>query len=354
MGWSWRRSLSLGPIRLNFSKSGVGMSMGVRGARVSTGPRGNFMTLGLGGFRYSKRIGIPVSLSPTHTSKRPALLNSASSHMYPAQSSNSATQLVQASSISAGQPQAAAAQLGLRAVAASPNPTLQIPGETQMTDQIPYCGFDATEFAENPEPRVACVLLLDVSGSMNGPPIDELNSALVTFKETMSEDSLARKRAEIAIIAFGGVVDLVQDFVTAETFTPPVLQAHGDTPMGQAIIRAIDLISERKQIYKSHGISYYRPWIFLLTDGGPTDSWHDAANRVKQGENDKSFVFFAVGVEKANMEKLRAISVRDPLKLKGLDFRGLFLWLSQSMQSVSRSSPGDKVSLPQPSGWNEI
>jgi hypothetical protein len=65
-----------------------------------------------------------------------------------------------------------------------------------MTDQIPYGGFEASEFAENPEPRVPCVLLLDVSGSMNGQPIDELNSALVTFKDTMSADSLARKRAE--------------------------------------------------------------------------------------------------------------------------------------------------------------
>jgi len=223
-----------------------------------------------------------------------------------------------------------------------------------MTDQIPYGGFEASEFAENPEPRVPCVLLLDVSGSMNGQPIDELNSALVTFKDTMSADSLARKRAEIAILAFGGVVDLVQDFVTAETFTPPVLQAHGATPMGQAINRAIDLISERKQIYKTHGIAYYRPWIFLITDGGPTDPWQDAANRVKQGESDKSFIFFAVGVDQANMETLKAISVRDPLMLRGLEFRKLFLWLSQSMQSVSRSSLGDKVSLPAPNGWNEI
>jgi uncharacterized protein YegL len=124
--------------------------------------------------------------------------------------------------------------------------------------------------------------------------------------------------------------------------------------MGQAIIRAIDLVSERKKIYKSHGISYYRPWIFLITDGGPTDLWQDSANRVKQGEGDKSFVFFAVGVDQADMATLQAISMREPLKLRGLQFRDLFLWLSQSMQSVSQSSPGDKVSLPVPTGWNEI
>jgi uncharacterized protein YegL len=223
-----------------------------------------------------------------------------------------------------------------------------------MTDQIPHGGFEASEFAENPEPRVACVLLLDVSGSMIGRPIDELNAALVTFKDTMSADSLASRRAEIAIVTFGGVVEVVQDFVTAEYFVPPVLQTRGDTPMGQAIARAIDIVTERKQVYKRNGISYYRPWVFLITDGGPTDAWKTAADRVRQGENDKAFVFFAVGVENANMETLKAISMRDPLKLRGLQFRDLFLWLSQSMQSVSRSLPGDKVPLTAPSGWTEI
>jgi len=48
-----------------------------------------------------------------------------------------------------------------------------------MTEQIP---FGADDFAENPEPRCPCVLLLDVSGSMNGKPISELNAGLTTFK----------------------------------------------------------------------------------------------------------------------------------------------------------------------------
>ena len=43
-----------------------------------------------------------------------------------------------------------------------------------MSDQIEYAGFEASEFADNPEPRVPCVLLLDTSGSMTGQPITEL------------------------------------------------------------------------------------------------------------------------------------------------------------------------------------
>ena len=61
MGWTWRRSASIGPLRLSFSNAGVGMSAGVTGARVSIGPRGTYVHVGAGGFRYSRRIDVPNS-----------------------------------------------------------------------------------------------------------------------------------------------------------------------------------------------------------------------------------------------------------------------------------------------------
>lgn len=222
-----------------------------------------------------------------------------------------------------------------------------------MSDQTEYAGFEASEFAENPEPRVPCVLLLDVSGSMSGQPIAELNEGLVTLKDTLAADSLASRRAELAIVTFGGTVDVVQDFVTAENFQPPHLSARGNTPMAQAIITGLDMIATRKSAYRANGVSYYRPWVFLITDGGPDDGWHVAAEQVKAGEASKSFAFFTVGVEGSNFDVLAQISTRAPVKLKGLNFRDLFLWLSQSMQSVSQSSPGDKVAIP-PAGWAEV
>jgi len=222
-----------------------------------------------------------------------------------------------------------------------------------MSDQIEYAGFEASEFAENPEPRVPCVLLLDVSGSMSGRPIAELNDGLATLKDTLAADSLAGKRAELAIVTFGGTVNVIQDFVTVENFQPPHLSAAGGTPMAQAIITGLDMIATRKATYRANGISYYRPWVFLITDGGPDDGWHAAAEQVKKGEAAKSFAFFTVGVEGSSFDVLTQISTRAPVKLKGLNFRDLFLWLSQSMQSVSQSSPGDKVALP-PAGWAEV
>jgi hypothetical protein len=54
MGWYFRKSVGLGPLRLNLSKSGIGYSVGVRGARIGSGPRGNYVRLGRGGVYYQK------------------------------------------------------------------------------------------------------------------------------------------------------------------------------------------------------------------------------------------------------------------------------------------------------------
>lgn len=222
--------------------------------------------------------------------------------------------------------------------------------ENMFSEQV---AFGTDNFAENPEPRCPCVLLIDTSGSMNGTPITELNAGLMSFKEELVADTLAMKRVEIAVVTFGPV-NIENTFHTAQNFFPPNLSANGDTPMGGAIKQGLDLVRQRKDEYKANGITFYRPWIFLITDGAPTDEWQSAAAMVREGENSKSFAFFAVGVAGANMDVLSKISVREPLKLQGLKFRELFQWLSNSMKSVSQSVPGTALTIQPPRGWTEV
>ncbi|MGH2456937.1 MAG: vWA domain-containing protein, partial [Candidatus Limnocylindria bacterium] len=179
--------------------------------------------------------------------------------------------------------------------------------------------LDQAEFAENPEPRCPVVLLLDTSGSMGGEPIAQLNQGLQQFAQEIGADPLASLRVEVALVTFGGAVRAIdlrgggepipfaadQAFVTVDSFQPPRLTTGGDTPMGEGVRRALTLLRERKEIYRQAGLDYFRPWIFLMTDGQPTDrGWETAADLARQEEDRKGVVVFPVGVEGANLPTL--------------------------------------------------
>src|SRR5262245_58016876 len=140
------------------------------------------------------------------------------------------------------------------------------------------------EFADNPEPRCPCVLVVDTSGSMRGERITALADGLQAFRDGLLGDPLARKRVEVAVVAFGGKTEVLQDFVTVEDFKPPILNTSGLTPIGSAIHKALDLLDVRKGQYKVNAVPYYRPWVFLITDGAPEgeppDVMQSAARRV--------------------------------------------------------------------------
>jgi uncharacterized protein YegL len=211
------------------------------------------------------------------------------------------------------------------------------------------------EFADNPEPRCPCVLILDTSQSMAGEPIAALARGLHVFRTELLAVPLARQRVEIAVLSFGTQVQVVQDFVTIERFQPPVLQAEGETPLCTAIVRALDLLEKRKERYRVNGVAYSRPWLFLITDGMPqgdsVETTRQAVQRLRAAEAAGKAAFFAVGVGGANMKLLTRLSVRPPLKLEGLRFSDLFAWLSAS---TARAATGDEQAALPPIDWQTV
>lgn len=205
----------------------------------------------------------------------------------------------------------------------------------------------------NSLPRLACVLVLDTSGSMAGQPITNLNEAFDSFKSALRSDAKASRQTDLAVITFGGQVTIAQPFSTPSESSSIELVASGATEMGRALKNAVDMISERKLEYKSAGIRYYRPWIVLITDGSPTDPWEQAAARIRKGVSKGKFAFIAIGVEGADMETLAQIAPPESpaRRLRGLDFHAFFQWVSSSISRVTSGTPDEIIALP-PVDWS--
>ncbi len=212
------------------------------------------------------------------------------------------------------------------------------------------------EFIENPETRCPAVLVLDTSASMKGAAITELNAGVRAFFNDIRSDPLATLRVELAMVCFGGGARLERDFATLDVGAVPELAAGGNTPLGAALHLAVDALEYRVNRYRAAGIAHYRPWLFLITDGRPTDgiAWQLAAQRAQHADLSGALALYPIGVAKADMALLAELAspLRAPILLDGLRFRDLFEWMSRSMRRVSLSRIGTRQPpLPELGDW---
>lgn len=218
-------------------------------------------------------------------------------------------------------------------------------------DIIPY-----VEFADNANERTPCVLVLDCSGSMRGEPIKQLNMGLKALETELKDDIDASSRVQLLIIKAFGKDQAVtaSDWIDAMNFEAPVMEADGLTPLGKAMDLALLKIEEQKCLYDSCGITSKRPWIFLISDGEPTDyDWEIVAERCRLAQQNKKVVVHAVGTQGANLEKLARFSIMPPKRLTGLKFTEFFLWLSRSVSCISRAAPNMTDFLEDTGSWDE-
>ncbi len=220
-----------------------------------------------------------------------------------------------------------------------------------IDEMIPY-----VEFADNANERTPCVLVLDCSGSMRGEPIKQLNIGLKALEKELKEDIDASSRVQLLIIkAFGkDEIEISSDWIDAMNFTAPEMVAGGLTPLGKAMETALKKIEEQKDLYDNCGITSKRPWIFLISDGEPTDyDWESIAKKCCEAQKNKKVIVHTVGTEGANLDKLGKFSIISPKRLSGLKFTEFFLWLSRSVSCISIAAPNASDLLDDTGNWDE-
>ncbi len=219
-----------------------------------------------------------------------------------------------------------------------------------MAEQLNFNELFGDSVSAIGEPHLACVLLLDVSGSMRGNPINSLNDSIRRFKEQVCMDEIARKRVDVAIVTFASKVQVVCDFVPVEKIPPVTLQAEGLTMMAEGINTAIDLVKRRNAFYQQIGIPFFKPWIFMITDGLSSSYKADmdqVAQRIQQEESAGShgkLKFWVLGFNEYDCSQMKKLTKR-VMEMRGYDFTSIFDWLSQSMTAISQSTVGENVPL---------
>ncbi len=203
------------------------------------------------------------------------------------------------------------------------------------------------------ELRCPVVLLLDTSSSISNELLNELTKGIATFRREIEQDNSASHCVEVAVITIGGSAQVVQDFTTVNKFSTPSLIAGGTTAMGQGIELALNNIENCQSIYENQGIQLHRPWIFLIAGNTPTDSWQNAAKLISQAVEERKLNFFAVGIQKVDMNILSQIvhPSTPPVMLDGGKFQELFYWLADALKRVSISGVGCSVGFPPISSW---
>jgi len=221
------------------------------------------------------------------------------------------------------------------------------------------------DYSGNPNQRTPCVLVLDASASMTEEvgggktKMDELNMGVAELEKALRDDDVALSRVQLAIVSVGGAsydADVMMDWTDVVNFSAFPIEPGGSTPLGKGLKIALDLVEEGKENLKANGISYTRPWIIVISDGEPTDidEWDEAVQDCLAAEAEKKVEIFSIGVQDANMQMLGQFTSKPPLKVNGLKFKELFIWLSSSLSAASRSRPGDKVQLTSTDPWRDV
>ena len=209
---------------------------------------------------------------------------------------------------------------------------------------------------DNTEERTPLVLVLDRSGSMEGDRISALNQGLKTLEQEMKSDETTSTKGRVLVIQFGGDDEVeVGQWLDAMDFAAPTLVANGRTPTGNAIQTALSVIEAQKVELKAAGISYKRPILMLMSDGEPTDAWEAAAATCRAAESANKVTVFSIGIgEDSNLNTLGQFSNKGAVSLNGLNFKELFVWLSNSVKAVAKTAQGQAAQLPAINTWASV
>lgn len=184
--------------------------------------------------------------------------------------------------------------------------------------------------------RLPVYLLLDVSGSMSGEPIEAVKTGVQTLVSTLRQDPYALETAYLSVITFDSSAKQVTPLTELPSFQNPNIQASGTTALGEALELLADCIEREVSKSTAEIKGDWKPLVFLMTDGMPTDNWQHGLNKLQKVRTGMIVACAAGhGVDTSILKQITEVVVQ----LDTADsstIKAFFKWVSASVSTGSQ------------------
>ena len=187
--------------------------------------------------------------------------------------------------------------------------------------------------------KLPVYLVLDCSGSMMGAPIESVRQGVTDLLTALRGDPQALETVWLSVITFDSKANQIVPLTPIDKFQPPSLDAGGTTSLGQALDVLTNAIATEVKTSSPTQKGDWKPLVFLMTDGVPTDPWEQQADNFKVRPPGK---MIAVGVGSQVKEATLKRLSDDSFLMKDAtpdDFAAFFKWVSGSILTQSQKAP---------------